>query len=46
MEIKLTHLEDKIESLEKQVDNMEGRLSKTEQVVNDGDVFQLVYALG
>lgn len=37
MEIKLTHLEDKIESLEKQVDNMEGRLSKTEQVVNELD---------
>lgn len=37
MEIKVTHLEDKIESLEKQVDNMEGRLSRTEQVVNELD---------
>ena len=37
MEIKVTHLEDKIEALEKQVDNMEGRLSRTEQVVNELD---------
>ena len=37
MEIKVTHLEDKIEALEKQVDNIEGRLSKTEQVVNELD---------
>lgn len=37
MEIKVTHLEDKIEALEKQVDNIEGRLSRTEQVVNELD---------
>ena len=37
MEVKVTHLEDKIEALEKQVDNIEGRLSRTEQVVNELD---------
>ena len=37
MEIKLAHLEDKVESLERRMDNVEKKAEKNEQVINELD---------
>ena len=37
MEIKLTHLEDKVESLERRMDNVEKKAERNEQVINELD---------
>jgi uncharacterized coiled-coil protein SlyX len=37
MEIRLTHLEDKVESLERRMDNVEKKAEKNEQVINELD---------
>lgn len=37
MEIRMTHLEDELESLEKRMDNIENRVERNEQIINEMD---------